>query len=359
MWLAYLNFSLQLYILCYIIIFYYKFKGGINLNFTHIYSKDFPIFIEELINTPEFKRLSNVGMNCGCEYTNFPLFSKGKNYTRYDHSIGVALIIWHFTKDIKQSIAGLLHDISSPVFAHVIDFLNGNHETQESTEEKTEEIIKNSPEIQSILKKYNLTTDDVKDYHMYPIADNDSPLLSADRLEYTLGNAFYYGFKSMEEIKNMYDDLVVSKNEFGQNEISFKSLDKAFEFTSVAIENSKVYTCNADRFSMQYLADLLKLAVSKNVINMDDLYTVEDKVIAKLQEDEDLKSKWDDFVNLSQIFTSEEKPKNGYWVNIPAKRRYINPQVTSQGRVSNLSDKLSKDIEDFLSVDFNIWLSGE
>lgn len=118
------------------------------MNFIDIYSKNFPMFIEELINTPEFKRLSNVGMNCGCEYTSFPIFSEGKNYTRYDHSIGVALIVWHFTKDIKQSIAGLLHDISSPVFAHVVDFLNGDHVNQESTEEKTEEIIENSIEIQ-------------------------------------------------------------------------------------------------------------------------------------------------------------------------------------------------------------------
>jgi len=329
------------------------------LNLIDIYSKDFPDFIKELINTPEFKRLSNVGMNCGCEYTSFPIFSNGKDYTRYEHSIGVALIIWHFTKDIKQSIAGLLHDISSPVFAHVIDFLNGDHETQESTEEKTEEIIANSMEIQEILKKYNLSTKDVYDYHMYPIADNDSPLLSADRLEYTLGNAFYYGFKSMEEIRDMYEDLAVSVNEFGQSEISFSTLDKAIEFTCVSIENSKVYSSNVDRFAMQYLADLLKLAVNKRVISMKDLYTVEDQVISKLKKDEELKSMWKDFTKLSQIFTSKEKPEYGYWVNIPAKKRYINPQVVSQGRVSSLSKNLSKEIDDFLNIDFNIWLSGK
>jgi len=329
------------------------------LNLIDIYSKDFPDFIKELINTPEFKRLSNVGMNCGCEYTSFPIFSNGKEYTRYEHSIGVALIIWHFTKDIKQSIAGLLHDISSPVFAHVIDFLNGDHETQESTEEKTEEIIANSMEIQEILKKYNLSTKDVYDYHMYPIADNDSPLLSADRLEYTLGNAFYYGFKSLEEIRDIYKDLVVSVNEFGQSEISFSTLDKAIEFTCVSIENSKVYSSNVDRFAMQYLADLLKLAVNKRVISMKDLYTVEDQVISKLKKDEELKSMWKDFTKLSQIFTSKEKPEYGYWVNIPAKKRYINPQVVSQGRVSSLSKNLSKEIDNFLNIDFNIWLSGK
>lgn len=163
----------------------------------------------------------------------------------------------------------------------------------------------------------------------------------------------------MDEIKDIYNDLVVSKNEFGQNEISFSTLDKAIEFTSVSLENSKVYTCNVDRFSMQYLADLLKLAVDKNVISLDDLYTIEEKVIIKLQKDAELKSKWNDFINLSQIFTSNEKPENGYWVNIPAKKRYINPLIVNNGRVTDLCESLSKEIDDFLKVDFNIWLSGK
>jgi len=329
------------------------------LNLLNIYSQDIPQFVEEIINTTEFKRLKNVGMNCGCEYTSFPIFAKGKNYTRYDHSIGVALIIWHFTKDIKQSIAGLLHDISSPAFAHVIDFLNGDHENQESTEEKTEEIIENSAEIQKILKKYNLTTKDVYDYHMYPIADNDSPLLSADRLEYTIGNAFYYGFRSLEELKEIYDDLSVSKNELGEDEISFNSLDKAVNFTHAALLNSKVYASDIDRFSMQYLADLLKLAVDKKVININDLYSIESEVIIKLEKDSQLKAMWDEFRSFSQVLTNKTKPDKGYWVNIPAKRRYINPYVISQGRVATLSSECAKDIEEFLNVDFNIWLSGK
>ena len=329
------------------------------MNLFDIYSKEFPKFIEEIINTPEFRRLKNVGMNCGCEYTSFPIFAKGKNYTRYDHSIGVALIIWNFTKDVKQSIAGLLHDISSPVFAHVIDFLNGDHENQESTEEKTEEIIENSKEIQAILRKYNLTTKDVYDYHMYPIADNDSPLLSADRLEYTIGNAYYYGFKSMEELKDIYDDLTICKNELGEDEISFRSLDKAKSFTSAALSNSKVYSSDVDRFSMQYLADLLKSAVNKKVINLDDLYTTENEVIEKMEKDEEIKFLFDYFKNLSQIFTSKTKPEDGYWVNIPAKKRYINPLVVSKGRVSSLCSDLYKEIDDYLKVDFNIWLSGK
>lgn len=52
--------------------------------------------------------------------------------------------------------------------------------TQESTEDLTTEIISNSSEIMSLLKRDNIKLEEVNDYHKYPIADNDTPMLSAD-----------------------------------------------------------------------------------------------------------------------------------------------------------------------------------
>ena len=153
-----------------------------------VYHPDIPPFLRELAETPEMRRLRNVGMNCGCEYTDFPRFRKLAPYFRFDHSVGVGLIVWHFTKSPSQAAAGLLHDIATPVFAHVVDFLNGDHLRQESTEARTAELIDRSPEIRRILQREGLTVSQVADYHDYPIADNDTPRLSADRLEYSLGN---------------------------------------------------------------------------------------------------------------------------------------------------------------------------
>lgn len=71
-------------------------------------------------------------MNCGCEYTSFSRFRNLEPYSRYEHSLGVALIIWHFTGNITQSLAGLLHDVATPVFAHVVDFMCNDHLKQEA-----------------------------------------------------------------------------------------------------------------------------------------------------------------------------------------------------------------------------------
>jgi len=92
--------------------------------YTSIYADETPLFIEQLVNTTEIRRLCDVGMHCGVEYANFPIYQQQKiPYSRLTHSVGVSKIVWNFTHDIRQAISGLLHDIATPVFAHTIDFL--------------------------------------------------------------------------------------------------------------------------------------------------------------------------------------------------------------------------------------------
>ena len=220
-----------------------------------IYCAEMPDFIMQLAETPPMRRLKQVGMNCGCEYVAIHKDDMCRRYTRFEHSVGVALIVWHFTHDVKQAIAGLFHDISTPAFAHVVDFLNGDHLTQESTENRTAEMIENSPEIQAVLSGLNLTTADVSDYHVYPIADNSSPQLSADRLEYTFGNFIQYGVCGTEEIARFFNALCVGTNEHGQSEIVFTDPQTAEEFALRSMKCSYVYISDSDRFTMQYLAE--------------------------------------------------------------------------------------------------------
>lgn len=320
-----------------------------------IYHEDIPDFILEIAQTKEMKRLQGIGMNCGCEYTKFSEYCNILPSSRYTHSIGVGLIVWHFTKDIKQAIAGLLHDISTPAFSHVIDFLNNDHEKQESTEEQTYTIINESAEIQEILHRYQLQTDDVADYHKYPIADNDGPRLSADRLEYTLGNFYYRRLCSITEIKGMYDDLVIQLNEDNVEEMVFTDKRIAKEFTVKALDNSYYYVSNEDRFAMQYLADMLKCAWKRGVIEESDLYQNEEHVISLLVKDNVMKARWEAFTSFQEICLFSEK-QSFYSVKINAKKRYINPLVNNQ-RIMDIAKEVNEQVQKFLDQDFNVWLS--
>ena len=148
-------------------------------------SNEFPEFLYDYIKTPEMQKQSGISVSCGTIYSK--MFDE-MWYSSLEHSVAVSLIIWNFTKDKKQTLSGLFHDIATPVFKHTIDFMNKDYEKQESTEELTTKIISESTEIMNLLQRDGIKVEEVSDYHIYPIADNDTPMLSSDRLEYTLSN---------------------------------------------------------------------------------------------------------------------------------------------------------------------------
>lgn len=319
----------------------------------NIYHEEIPEFLWEFMETKAMQRLKDVGMNCGCEYTQLPLFQTYQSYSRFDHSVGVALIVYHFTHDIQQSVAGLLHDIATPVFAHTIDFLNGDYLKQESTESETKNIIKNSDDMREILQKYQLNIDDICDYHLYPIADNDSPKLSSDRLEYSLGNMLNYGFVSKEKIKEYYQHIYVNHE---KNELAFDDFEIAKSFTKDVLKTSRVYICDEDRFSMEKLATIIKSAISEGILCFQDLYTTETEVIQKLCFNSKFSQKWYDFRQISYIERYEDYQEGSYCIK--AKKRYILPLYKDQ-RIDVLSLEIQKMIDDYLDISFDYYIQGK
>lgn len=323
-----------------------------------IYHEEIPEFLREFSATPPMHRLRNVGMNCGCEYTRFPRFVDLGAYSRYDHSLGTALIVWHFSGSMEQSLAALFHDVTTPVFAHVVDFLNGDYLRQESTEAGVAECLTASPEVCSLLKKYGIVLEDVSDYHRYPIADNDSPALSADRLEYTLGNLLNYGFADLEQIRGIYYDLIVGTEEKGRAELVFRTPEIAERFAQLALKNSHIYVADEDRFAMQALADLLRLALERKTICREDLWTTEPVVIERLKRDPACSAAWEQFCGYSCVLRSTTLPEEGYWVRVGAKKRWIDPYAAEWGRVSKWSEPVRREMERFQALDFSVWVSA-
>ena len=314
-----------------------------------VYHRDIPAFLQAAAGTPPMQRLRGVGMNCGCEYTSFPLFARCRPYSRFDHSMGAALITWHFTGDPHQAMAALLHDIATPVFSHVVDFLKGDYLTQESTEIGTEEMILFSKELTRALKAYGLDPALVTDYHRYPIADNDSPRLSSDRLEYTLGNIVNFGFGKEDTVRALYEDLRA-----GDGELVFTREDTACRFAKLALACGKLYVCDEDRYAMQLLSELLKRALEQRVLTWDDLYTQERQVIGTLMASP-LAPAWMDFCRLKGVRRTDT-PDAAARV-IPAKKRYIDPMALSGKRASELDGAFAEELACFLSQDLGVYVT--
>ena len=328
------------------------------MDLSKLYADELPDFLRDACETDAMRRLHDVGMNCGCEYTSFPRFRTLAPYSRFDHSLGVALIVWRHTHDKKQAMAGLLHDVATPAFAHVVDFLKGDYLAQEATEAGTEATIRTSQELCAVLKKYGLTVDEVKDYHIYPVADNDSPRLSADRLEYSLGNTFNYGFADHRTVEALYGDVAVGENEHGETELIFAHLEQAAAFAGLALRCGKVYVCDEDRYAMQRLAEVLADALKAGVITSDDLGTTEPRVIGKLMANEDAAKAWRTFRALHGTETADDAQSSGAWRKIYAKKRYIDPFVVGRGRVSALDADFAAALNAFRAQSQDYWVRG-
>lgn len=321
-----------------------------------LYHHEIPPFLAECAAAPCVQRLKGVGMNCGCEYTSFPRFSGLRPYSRYDHSLGVALIVWHFTGDQKQAIAGLLHDVATPVFAHVVDFLRGDYLAQESTEDGTTAIIAASETLKACLRAQGLTTGDVCDYHRYPIADNDSPRLSADRLEYTLGNCLNYGIRTEAQVRAFYEDLTVGVGEDGLDELAFRTTALARDFTAAALVCSEIYVSDEDRYAMQMLSELLRFALTRGVLKEPDLYRDEPTVIGALCSDAKTAARWQAYCAYRAVRTAEQPGAQGDWRQIFAKKRCIDPLIAGRGRVSACVPELGDAIRSFLQRRQDRWI---
>ncbi len=313
-----------------------------------------PEFLVPYIETKEMQKLNGISVSCGT------IYSKMFDYEWYsslDHSIGVALIVWNFTKDKKQTLAGLFHDIATPVFKHTIDFMNGDYEKQESTEELTSKIIEESKEIMSLLEKDGIKLEEVDDYHIYPIADNDTPMLSSDRLEYTLSNGLGATAKlwNLKEVKEIYEDIEVQKNEDGIEELGFKTKKLAEKFVNTMSKLSCMYIMNKVKFSMQFLADVMKKMSNRNLITKEDLYTLTEKeMIEKIEncEYDNISKCFNMWKNATVIKESDTKVDGKYCHSIKAKTRYIVPLVENRGtyvRIDKISEVAKHDIENALN----------
>ena len=325
---------------------------------------EFPPFLKKYLNLKILARLKGIGLLCGTDWT--PLFHNRFYYSRYDHSLNCALIVWNWTGDKKMTLAALLHDVSTPAFSHVIDFKNGDALTQESTEDKNAAMIRSDPELAAALAQDGLTAADVDDYHKYSICDNEVPQLSADRLEYMFpSGAALEGWFSLRAIKRFYGDLVLAKDENGNLEFAFKTKKIALDYFKRILKIGYFLQRNKDKIAMELMARVVDKAIACGALREEELWLLSEREII---------GRWDgmlaavdgpqsdearDFLRLYKTYRTMKKvcgadaPLSGHFcVQLAVKRRWINPLVVcerSARRICDVSARAKKAAEKFLA----------
>ena len=288
---------------------------------------DMPLFLKKYLKCPSLVRLMSVGYFCGMDFASKSVYNFDEYISRFDHSLTTSLLTYKVTNDKTMTVAALFHDVATPCFSHVIDYMNEDYEKQESTEELTEDIIKNDKYLLKCLKEDNIDVDNIINFKNFSIVDNDRPKCCADRLDGVILTGIAWTKNvAKDDIKKIINDVRVFKNEDNEDEIGFNNRDIVSKIIDVSKSIDLYCHTNEDNYMMHLLANITKLSIDKGYITYDDLYSLNEVElfnILKKSTDKELLDK----INLFENINIDSIPK----IAIPnIKVRVLKPLVNGK-----------------------------
>ena len=237
------------------------------------YISDIPSFLDKYLELDIMKRLKDISVLCGMDYASPHMYDFKFYLSRYNHSLNVALITWRLTHDKKQTLAALFHDISTPVFSHVIDYMNKDFIKQESTESKTIDILRSSKQLIEYLKQDNIDINEVINFKQYSVVDLPRPALCADRLDNLVGGGMSWAKKvDLDMAKSIIDNIYLYNRSDSKDEIAVRSYGIASYLMSINNEINRLTHTKEDTYMMMLLANIVKLTIDEGLITYNDLY---------------------------------------------------------------------------------------
>ncbi|MBI2573595.1 DUF1653 domain-containing protein [Candidatus Woesearchaeota archaeon] len=284
---------------------------------------DDPVVIE-IINTPQMQRLKGVN-----QYGTYDLLNPKWFSSRFDHCVGVYLLLRHLGTPRAEQIAGLLHDIAHTAFSHVIDYAFDDQVGQTVHETFHKKVIFSS-EIPQILKKYGFDVNYIIDEHNFPLLEQPSPDLCGDRVDYTLRDSLCKELCSREDVSKIFSYIKKSHNQIvlTNKEAALLMAEKSIDLC----EN--FYSSYIQAGSFQFMGNLIKEALQKGVINQEDIFLTDREVIVKLKQDHFFGEQLEK-MNLNRILPATSQDYTYYAFN---KVRFVNPMVLIEEKLFRTTD---------------------
>ncbi|MED1410259.1 HD domain-containing protein [Bacillus paramycoides] len=281
--------------------------------------------LEELILSKPVQRLKGIHQ-AGASY----LMNEKWNVTRFDHSVGVMLLIKKLGGSVEEQIAGLLHDVSHTAFSHVIDYVFDN-ENESYHEEIFSSVVKNS-EIPAILSKHGYRYEDILlDDSKWALLERSAPDLCADRVDYTLRDMYTYGYISLEEAQDFLKDLIAVNGK-----MVLRNIEIAEWFTKTYYkEVIDFFMKPINIYGNDMLAKTLKLALNKKVIHADDFLLEDEELILKLKLCKD--QEVDALLRKVHPSVEVKEDRNDYDLYQKNKVRLIDPPLLREGKIVQAS----------------------
>ncbi len=262
-----------------------------------------------------------------------------KNYSRFEHSVGVMLLLRKLGATLEEQVAGLLHDVSVLAFSHIADWVFSDGEKgNENYHDQIHEAFINKTEIPDLLRGFGFSLGRILNDENFPLLENNIPNLCADRIDYSLREFKYWLNPSI--VKNCISDLVNYNGE-----IVFASEKEAFIFATNFLELQTQNWGNYEAVARYHLfSTALKRALKFGVIHERDFFGDESTFLAKLEKAKDKKIQ--DTLEILKESSLNIQKKSGK--RIVKKFRYVDPKIISNDkliRLSKLSRKFQQKLE--------------
>ncbi len=288
---------------------------------------DDPLILE-IINSPSFQRLKKIS-----QFGPPDEFYHLKNFYRYEHCLGVMILLKKLGASYKEQIAGLLHDVSHTTFSHVIDWVIGNSINESFQDDKHAKFLEKS-EIAGILKKYNLDPNEISSYKRFKLLERPIPDLCADRIDYSLREF------PIKIAKKCFREMAAF-----ENMIVFKDQQSAYLFASNFLKTQKNHWGGFEAVSRyQIFGNILKYAIDQKVINMEDFWKDEKSIIKKLKLSKD--TKIEKVLNVLRNKSLANLPKSNK--RSQKKFRHVDPYFIQKNelvRLSSADKQFKKELE--------------
>jgi len=221
-----------------------------------------PVLVE-LIESPAFQRLKHIHQYGVAYYT-----THREEYTRYDHSLGVFLLLRAKNCSLEEQIAGLLHDVSHTIFSHVGDWIFKQQDKETDFQTLTHIDYLEKSGLGDIVRKYGYAVEEVlPKQELFPALEQPLPSLCADRLDYNLQGAFYQNFMTYDEVLSLFNEIQFIDGQWVSNDQDL--LKKLMRFSIFMTQDC--WGSGTGYVQSMWLADAILRGVDIGAITIEDI----------------------------------------------------------------------------------------
>jgi hypothetical protein len=234
--------------------------------------EDVPLVVQDLLLSPAMQRLK------GIDQSGIPeRYHPKHRYSRYGHSVGVYVLFHRLGAPLPEQIAGLLHDVSHTACSHLIDWVQGNHQTEHFQDARHASFITEGS-IGGVLRQHQYDPDAIVQYHHYPLLEQPAPIVCADRLDYGMREIAGWVAPGLER-------ALIPTIETHEGKIIFSTGQAAHQFAHNFAFLQRVYW-GGPEYMVRYrlLAEALGEGMTQNIISLHDFEGTDEALLGTLEQ---------------------------------------------------------------------------